>query len=146
MARAFSLEDKNLSSSTITTSRNRLYRDVDLSLALKGNKDVYKKLDAAAVKQSVKNLVLTNHGEKPFRYNYGGNVRALLFDLADEDTEFDIERTIISAIEKYEPRAEVLNVKAVSDPDNNKVDVTIVFKVVNTQEEVTFTTTLARLR
>ena len=70
MARAFSLEDKNLSTSTITTSRNRLYRDIDLSLAIKGNKDVYKKLDAAAVKQSVKNLVLTNHGEKPFRYNY----------------------------------------------------------------------------
>lgn len=146
MARAFSLEDKNLSTSTIRTSRNRLYIDVDLSLALKGNRDVYKKLDAAAVKQAVKNLILTNHGDKPFRYNYGGNIRDLLFDLADEDAEADIENTIISAIEKFEPRAEVLHVKANSNPDANSVNVTVIFKIVNTQEEVTFTTTLARLR
>lgn len=146
MARAFSLEDKNLSTSTIRTSRNRLYIDVDLSLALKGNRDVYKKLDAAAVKQAVKNLILTNHGDKPFRYNYGGNIRDLLFDLADDDAEADIENTIISAIEKFEPRAEVLLVKANSNPDANSVNVTVIFKIVNTQEEVTFTTTLARLR
>lgn len=146
MARAFSLEDKNLSTSTIRTSRNRLYRDIDLTLAIKGNGDVYKKLDAAAVKQSVKTLILTNHGDKPFRYNYGGNVRDLLFDLADEDAETDIETTIISAIEKFEPRAEVASVIANANPDANSVNVTVIFRVVNTQEEVTFTTTLARLR
>lgn len=146
MARAFSLEDKNLSTSTITTSRNRLYRDIDLTFAIKGDKDIYKKIDAAAVKQAVRNLILTNHGDRPFRYNYGGNVRDLLFDLADEDTETDIENTIASAIEKFEPRAEVLFIKATSNPDGNAVEVTVVFKIVNTQEEVTFTTTLARLR
>ena len=146
MTRAFSLEDKNLSTSTINTTRNRLYKDVDLTFAVKGNGDVYKKTDAAAVKQAVKNLILTNHGDKPFRYNYGGNVRDLLFDLADEDAEADIENTIIAAIEKFEPRAQTLSVKALSKPDQNFIDVMLVFKVVNTQEKVTLTTTLARLR
>jgi hypothetical protein len=146
MARAFSLEDKNLNTSSITTSRNRLYKDVDLTLAIKGNGDVYKKLDAAAVKQSIRNLILTNHGDKPFRYNYGGNLRDLLFDLADDETEFDIESTIISTVERFEPRAQIINVNAKSDPDNNSVAVTIVFNIVNTKEKVTFTTILARLR
>lgn len=146
MARAFSIEDKNLNTSSITTSRTRTYKDIDLTLAIKGNGDVYRKLDAAAVKQSVKNLILTNHGDKPFRYNYGGNLRDLLFDLADDETEVDIESAIISAIQRFEPRAQVINVDARSNPDNNSVSVTIVFNIVNTKEKVTFTTILARLR
>lgn len=146
MARAFSIEDKNLNTSSITTSRTRIYKDLDLTLAIKGNGDVYKKLDAAAVKQSVKNLILTNNGDKPFRYNYGGNLRDLLFDLADDETEVDIESVIISAIQRFEPRAQVINVDARSNPDNNSVSVTIVFNIVNTKEKVTFTTILARLR
>lgn len=141
-----SLEDKNLSTSSIITTRTVPYKDIDLTLAVKQNGDVYKKTDAAAVKQAVKNLVLTNHYEKPFSPNFGGNVRALLFDLADEETEVDIENMIIAAIQRYEPRARIINVIAKSSPDNNAINITIIFNVVNTEEEVTFTTTLARLR
>lgn len=141
-----SLEDKNLSTSSIVTTRTVPYKDIDLTFSIKQNGDVYKKTDAAAVKQAVKNLVLTNYYEKPFNPNFGGNVRALLFDLADEETEVDIENMIIAAIQRYEPRARIINVIANSSPDNNAIDITVIFNVVNTEEEVTFTTTLARLR
>ncbi len=146
MARSLSFEDKNLSNIAINVNRNKVYRDIDLTFAKKGNGDVFKKSDAAAVKQAVKNLVLTNFYEKPFLPRFGGNIRGLLFELADDDTEFEIENAVITSIERYEPRAEVLSVAAQSQPDLNALDVTIVFKVINTGEEVVFTTTLTRLR
>ena len=147
MANAFSLEDKNLDVSTILTSRTRAYKDIDLTfknIPISG--EIYKKTEAAAVKQAVKNLVMTNFGEKPFDPEFGGHVQSLLFELANEDTEEEIEEQILSAINRYEPRAVALSVIAISDPDRNSVDVTIVFQVVNTQEEVSLSIALARLR
>lgn len=147
MANAFSLEDKNLDVSTILTSRTRAYKDIDLTfknIPISG--EIYKKTEAAAVKQAVKNLVMTNFGEKPFNPEFGGHVQSLLFELAHEDTEEEIEEQILSAINRYEPRAVALSVIAISDPDRNSVDVTIVFQVVNTQEEVSLSIALARLR
>lgn len=146
MAKTFSVEDGNLSSSLIRSSRTKVYKDIDLTFTAKASGDIYKKQDAAAVKQAIKNVILTNFGEKPFNANFGANLRALLFELADEDTEDDIERTIAATIELYEPRAELLNVTARVKPDANDVQITVVFQVISTSEEVTFTTTLARLR
>jgi len=147
MANAFSIEDKNLDVSTILTSRSRAYKDIDLTfknIPISG--EIYKKTEAAAVKQAVKNLVMTNFGEKPFNPEFGGHVQSLLFELANEDTEEEIEEQILSAINRHEPRAVALSVIAISDPDRNSVDVTIVFQVVNTQEEVSLSIALARLR
>ena len=66
MSRAFAVEDKNLNQASIIVSRNKLYRDIDLSFTVKPSGEIYKKIDAGAVKQSIKNLLLTNHFEKPF--------------------------------------------------------------------------------
>ena len=146
MARQLSIEDANLSVSSISGTRNRLYSDIDLSLAVKPDGDIYKKTDAAAVKQAVKNLISTNYYEKPFQPKFGGNIRAYLFDLADDDTAEEIELAIKSAIARHESRARVVRVSAIANPDGNSIAVTIVFRVISTSEEVTFTTTMARLR
>ena len=146
MARAFSVEDGNLTSSIIRSTRTRVYKDIDLSFTAKPSGEIYKKQDAASVKQGVKNVLLTNFAEKPFNPRFGANLRSRLFDLADADAEYDIERQILAAVETYEPRAKILNVRAVVQPDNNEIEVTVTFIVVSTSEEVTFTTTLARLR
>tara|TARA_R100001377_G_scaffold11011_1_gene5505 strand:- start:988 stop:1425 length:438 start_codon:yes stop_codon:yes gene_type:complete len=145
MATKLSTEDGNLSSSFIS-SRSKKYSDIDLTLAVKASGEIFKKTDAAAVKQAVKNLILTNFYEKPFSPLFGGNIRDLLFDLADEDAEDDIEQRIISAIDTFEPRAEIVNVFANSKPDRNSVSVTIEFRVINTEETVIFSTVLQRLR
>ena len=87
MAKTFSVEDGNLSSSLIKSSRAKVYKDIDLTFTVKPSGEIYKKQDAAAVKQAIKNLLLTNFGEKPFNANFGANLRAWLFELADEDTE-----------------------------------------------------------
>lgn len=140
-----SREDGNLQTSILTT-RSRKYVDIDLSFEPKANGDIYKKQDAAAVKQAIKNLILTNHLEKPFQPLYGGNITSYFFELAYDETADEIRDDIISAIETYEPRAKVIDVIVDVKPDYNSIAVTIEFKVINTEELITFTTTVLRLR
>lgn len=145
-SRVLSTEDGNLSSSNIISSRTKDYSDVDLSFVPKPNGDIFKKTDAAAVKQSVKNIILTNHFEKPFLPFFGGNVRSLLFELAYDDVGEETQENIISALQRYEPRARVLNIDIQVEQDNNNLRVTIEFQVVSTEEIVVFTTVVSRLR
>ena len=145
--RAFAQEDTNLQAASIATTREKQYTDIDLTFKAKPSSgEIFKKTDAAAVKQSVKTLVMTNLLEKPFRPRFGGNVRAQLFELADRGRSSIIRRNIIDNIQVFEPRAQVLDVIVNLQPDSHSLDVTIKFKVVNTEEQVEFTTTLARLR
>lgn len=143
--KAFSIEDGNLSASIVTT-RSKKYTDIDLTFTAKPSGDVYKKFDAAAVKQSVKNLLLTSRYEKPFQPNFGANLNSALFAL---DTDYDpdyIQDLIADAIEKYEPRARVLEISLNLEPETNALDATIVFQVVNTSEVVSVDVSLTRLR
>lgn len=145
MTRIYSQDAKNQEVSFIS-SRNRRYTDLDLTFTNKDNGDVYKKTDVAAVKQAVKNLILTNHFEKPFLPRFGADIRSLLFELAYDDVASDIVANIRNAIRIYEPRAEIVDIKVKSLPDYNSINVTLSFTVVNTQETVTFTTVVSRLR
>lgn len=145
MARAFSIEDGSLDKS-IVSSRNVAYKDIDLTFSPKPAGDIFKKVDAAAVKQSVKNLLLTSRGEKPFNNFFGSNLNSALFGL---DTEFDpefVQNLMFDAITNHEPRARVLSVTVQLKPENNTLDATIEFQVVNTKEIVTLDVSLARVR
>jgi len=146
VSRAFSIEDGNLSSRPITVSRELTYSDVDLTFTPKPSGDLYKKVDAADVKQSVKNLLLTNYTEKPFNMRFGGNLSDFLFEL-ETDTDIDIlADQIIEAVDLYEPRAQVLRVYGNIKPDNNEIRVTVEFQVLSTSELVVLDLTLTRLR
>jgi len=144
--RAFSIEDGNLNSRSLITPRNKLFSDIDLTFSKRPSGDIFKKIDAAAVKQAVKNLLLTNAFEKPFQPTFGGNLNALLFELVDDESSHEIENVIVETITRFEPRAKVISVVANVEPDYNAVAVTVTFQVVNTEEVVTFETTLTRLR
>lgn len=144
--RVLSAEDGNLQKSTLITSRTIEYIDIDLTFAKKPAGDIYKKKDAAAVKQAVKNLLLTNHYEKPFLPFFGSDLRSMLFELADDQTDSNLRNNIQNSMEIYEPRAEVLDIDVQLNPDRHSLDVTVTFKVVNTEEIIVFTTNLARLR
>ena len=65
VTKAFSIEDGNLSTKSITTTRQLTFTDIDLTFTAKPSGEIYKKTDAAAVKQAIKNLLLTNKMEKP---------------------------------------------------------------------------------
>ena len=134
MSKVFSTEDKNLQSS-IRVVQKKLYSDIDLTLATKSSGqvgDIYKKTDAAAVKQSIKTLVLTNRFEKPYRPSFGGNLGGMLFELINEETGEEIIERVTESIERYEPRAKVLNIDVYANPDQNSISVRLEFRVINT--------------
>lgn len=142
----FAAEDGDLQTRSLITSRNRTYSDLDLTFTKKPSGDVYKKTDAAAVKQAVKNLLLTTPGEKPFNPYFGGGLNDLLFELANDETNFLLTEYITAAIENFEPRAKLLSIVPNVTPDNNTARVKVEFQIVNTSEIVTLETTVIRLR
>ena len=145
VTKAFSVEDGNQNSSLLT-SRNKKYSDIDLLFANKISGDIFKKIDAAAVKQSVKNIVRTGRLEKPFQPEFGANLGNILFELADEGLEFEVEERLTESIRVYEPRAREVTTKVVAQPNQNSLSVTIEFKVGNMTEPELINTTIARLR
>ena len=148
---AVSKEDGNQSSSIIGSSI-RKNSDIDLLFTPKRSTvsgetgDIFKKIDAAAVKQSVKNIIMTNHFEKPFNPLFGGNVTAQLFELADNDIREDLKDDIEEALLAYEPRARVQDVVINYQPDVNSISVRIEFQVVNLNQTEVIESTIARLR
>ena len=146
VTRAFAVEDGNLNTASLTTTRTKLYKDIDLTFAKKPSGEIYKKTDAAAVKQAVKNLLLTNKFEKPFQPEFGGDLNNLLFELVDNDTVYEIDGAIREAVRRYEPRAQVRQVATNLQPDANSISVSVTFQIVNTEEVVTLDTTITRLR
>ena len=142
-----SAEDGNLQGASLTTSRSRLYSDFDLSFAVNTSSgDIFKKKDAAAVKQAVKNLLQTNRMEKPFRPDFGADLRGMLFELADDGTEQDLIEQVQGSISRYEPRAKITDLDLNVSLDTNTLKVRIEFEVLNTDENVTLETTVSRLR
>ena len=126
----------------------RQYTDLDLFFNKKAtSKDISKVTDIQAVKRSIRNLVLTNHYEKPFHPEIGSGVRDMLFEPMTPITAHILTRKIEDVIENFEPRARLISVTAFPNLDRNEYECTISFFVVNTPTElVDLTVFLERLR
>lgn len=144
--KSLSIEDANLTNTAIVTTVSKPYSDIDLSFVSKDNGDVFKKVDVASVKQAVKTLIQTNHGEKPFDFYFGANIRSLLFEPVTVDTVDKIQLNVRLAMLEYEPRAKLLDVRVLEELDKNSINVSVRFKIVNTNEEVSIETSFSRLR
>jgi len=145
-AKAFSIEDGNANIKSLIGARKASYTDIDLTFANKPAGDVFKKTNAAAVKQAVKNLLMTNQMEKPFDTTFGGNLSDFIFE---NDTEIDVNEVsyrIIETVKAHEPRAEIIDVNLTLKSSTNEVRVTVQFQVVATNEVVQLEFPLARLR
>ena len=126
----------------------RQYTDLDLFFGSKTvSKDINKVTDIQAVKRSIRNLVLTNHYEKPFHPEIGSGVRDMLFEPMTPLTAHILTRKIEDVIENFEPRARLISVRARPNLDRNEYECTVTFYVVNTPTElVDLTVFLERLR
>ena len=127
---------------------SRQYTDLDLFFGRKTvSEDINKVTDIQAVKRSIRNLVLTNHYEKPFHPEIGSGVRGILFEPMTPLTAHILTRKIEDVIENFEPRARLISVRALPNLDRNEYECTIEFYVVNTPTElVDLTLFLERLR
>ena len=99
-----------------------------------------------AIINSVKNLVLTNHFERPFQPNLGSNLRHLLFENVDVIIAARIEREIVETISNFEPRVKISEIKATSSPDENGYKIYMEFFVVNNSKPLTINFFLERIR
>ena len=134
-------------SSTSTQIVNRIYKDLNLDfLRNPTTSDVTKLEDVEAVKRSVKNLIQTNHYERPFHPEIGSDVRALLFENMTPLTALNLERKVQEVLVNFEPRAKVTSVVAEPNVDANSYHLQISFYVVGIQTPVVVETFLQRLR
>ena len=105
------------------------------------NEDLIALKNETAIARSLRNLVLTEKGERPFAPNLGCGVNALLFENMDSITASVVRDEIINVIDTFEPRVELIDVFVVSDFDNNTLNITIQYYVVGAEippQELTF--------
>jgi phage baseplate assembly protein W len=104
-------------------------------------------INVNSVKQSIKNLILTNTGERPFQPNIGGNIHELLFEHNVDENLVQAEYYISRVLELYEPRIQLLQVKVSSSESNeNLINITVVYRTLNNTEPQTFTIIFKRVR
>ena len=118
-----------------------IYKDLNLFFTknpLSG--DVGKVTDVQAIKRSVRNLVLTNRGERLFHPEIGGDVYGSLFENFTPITEIELQSAITHTLEIYEPRVGleevVVNSPTGRDLDNNRLRITVRFALTNVPNEI----------
>jgi len=129
------------------TKRQRTFSDLDLNFtAHPVTGDVARLYDENAIKRSVRNLLQTNNFERPFHSEIGSQIRALLFEPASPVLNTMLKRVIADTITTFEPRVVVNSVTVSSNTDNNSLNVTLIFTIVNTVNPVTMNVVLQRTR
>ena len=124
--------DKNVS---------RGYRDFNMTFNPNPNtRDFGAVKNENAIKQSVMNLVKTALGERPFQYNVGPRVTALLFEPYVVFTGEAIKDEIISTLSRFEKRISVKSVDVRDGFDTNEIEVKLTYTIIGEQivKEVDF--------
>ena len=127
-------------------SKRNLYSDLSLSSRahpLTGDAAVLK--EKATINQSLRNLLLTSPGERPFSgLDIGGGINNLLFELTHSGLVEDLERLIATTIINFEPRVILQNVNVELLPERNAAAIQITYSIRMTNTTETFDLFLER--
>ena len=116
----------------------------DLSASFQTNplsNDLIQLKNESAIARSVRNLVLTAQGERPFQPVLGTGVSRLLFENMDKLTASAIRSELRTTIENYEPRVEINEIIVEADFERNAFDVTLQYFIIGMdvpEQELTF--------
>ena len=116
-----SLISKSFRDFSLTFEKNAVTNDI---LALKNE---------AAIKESVKNIVLYNFYEKPFDPFFGGNIIGLLFENSTPSMGLEVENRIEQSIEIHEPRVTAVSVEVEFEPEVNTLNCQINYLILGIQ-------------
>jgi|TARA_R110000868_G_scaffold109032_4_gene297060 phage baseplate assembly protein W len=126
---------------------NRQYSDLDLNFNIHPvKKDINIWTNEQAVIHSVRNLLVTNHYERPFQPDLGSNIRRLLFEPLDNITASNLDREIRQTIKNFEPRVKVLALDITPNEEQNAFGVYLQFDIINRTEPITIRFLLQRIR
>ena len=111
--------------------KSRAFKDISMAFSKNAfTLDVGVVKNDNAIKQAIKNVILTVPGEKPFNTVVGCRVREMLFEPLDAFVADAIQDEIINTINQYEPRVELSDVSVVPFADANKIAVTVEYRIV----------------
>lgn len=128
-------------------SRKKQWTDLDLSLTIHPiRKDIIPVRDDVAIKNALKNLIVSNFFERPFAVTKGANLRSLLFEPADVFTKIMMRDSIKRVIRRYEPRVQIQNVVIKDNPDLNSYKIIIQFRIKENDVQESVNIVLRRLR
>lgn len=126
---------------------SRKFVDIDNSFVKNPvTKDISKKINISAIKQSCLNLLRTNRGERPFHPEIGTHISAMLFELITPDTISVIDSYVRMTLDNYEPRVKVMNVNVSDIPEQHLLKITVEVKIVGMPDTISFDLTLERTR
>ena len=110
---------------------SRAFKDINLSFKRHPvTNDVVTIRDEDAIKRSVKNIIFTILGEKPFIPNFGSVINDSLFELNTSLSEIRIEDDIRSSILNFEPRVTNIIVTVRVMPDSNELNCTAQYDII----------------
>ena len=110
---------------------SKAFRDINLSFKRHPvTNDLVTIRDEDAIKRSVKNIIFTILGEKPFEPNFGSVINDALFDLDTNLNDIRIQDEITSSLKEYEPRISNIIVTVTVAPDTNEMNCTVQYDIV----------------
>jgi phage baseplate assembly protein W len=111
-----------------------------------GTGDLARQTNEDSIISSLKNIILTRKGERPFFPEFGCNVSGLLFENFNQFTADAIETEIKTAVENFEPRVKTIKVTAKESIDMNQIELILFFTTINNSEDISISFFLTRIR
>ena len=110
---------------------SKQFKDISASFQINPlNRDLIQLKNANAIARSIRNLIMTVPGERPFNPVLGSQVTSLLFENLDKLTASSIKSEIINTLTNFEPRIRLNEVIVKAQPDNNQFDVQIQYYII----------------
>lgn len=132
---------------TPLNQKREIYSDIPNTFDLSPiNSDVTRVTNEEAVKQSIRNLLLTDRGERPFQRDFGSDIKSMLFEPATPIIATIMEDHIKEFIRLKEPRCNLIDVTVSAMIDSNQVEVTFLYNIINSTETLQYTLILDRVR
>ena len=115
---------------------SRAFKDINISFKRHPvTNDVIAIRDEDAIKRSVKNIIFTILGEKPFMPQFGSVIGESLFDLDTNLNEVRITDEIRTSLVNFEPRIDIIDVVVQVYPDSNEMNCTVEYEIVGMTAE-----------
>lgn len=125
---------------------SKRYKDIDLKFQKHPvTNDVVRVFDDNAIKQSVRNLLVTSFYER-WNPKVGSNVYRLLFEPMSTITAINIQKNVEQTINNFEPRVELITTKITPNYQQQSYEITVIFNIINIEQPVELNFVLERVR
>lgn len=140
---AVSYADKFTTTSLTTERYSDFYTNLSRNF---GTGDVARLTNEDSIYTSLKNIIMTRKGERPFFPEFGCNISGLLFENYNRFTQKTLETEVRTSIENFEPRVSLIKVVVDGKPDSNEVSMILYFTIINRPETFSVSFPLSRIR